>query len=138
MTDRPDLPRWRLRLGEFERMLDLFARTDALRRERPLSEAEEAGLVQFFELSVELAWKTLAARLRHDGTTLPHLTPVSVFREAARTGWVDDPDLWIEAVERRNAMSHTYDLAVFRTLVADAGETFLPAMMRLRDSLAEA
>lgn len=118
-------------------MLDLFARTDALRRDRPLNEAEEAGLVQFFELSVELAWKTLAARLRHDGTTLPHLTPVSVFREAARTGWIDDPDLWIAAVERRNAMSHTYDLEIFSTLVADAGEMFLPAMLQLRTSLDE-
>lgn len=135
MSDPLDLPRWRLRLDEFGRMLDLFGWTEAQRRDRPLNKAEEAGLVQFFELSFELAWKTLAARLRHDGVTLSPITPVVVFREAARSGWIDDPDLWIAALERRNVMSRTYDLAVFSTLVADAGEVFLPAMKRLYDSL---
>ncbi|MCP3735987.1 nucleotidyltransferase substrate binding protein [Sphingomonas sp. RP10(2022)] len=130
-----DIPRWTRRRDEFGRMVDLLERTDAIRRDRELTEAEEAGMVQFFEMSVELAWKTLALLMRHDGVSLPAMAPVPVFREAARLGYVDRPDDWMAAVERRNLMSHTYDPAAFRLLVADIGVMFLPLMARLRTML---
>ena len=115
-------------------MVDLFARTEAIQRDRPLTEAEEGGLVQFFEMSIELGWKTLALALRHGGVVMSHVSPVAVLREAARAGLIDDPDLWMTAVERRNMMSHTYDPEAFRALVADAA-TYLPMMTELRHKL---
>ena len=118
-------------------MVDLFARTDAIARERPLTEAEEGGLIQFFEVSVELGWKTLALALRESGVLLLNLSPVTVLREAARVGLIDDPDRWMAAVERRNMMSHTYDPDAFRELVADAAAMFLPMMMQLRTTLSQ-
>lgn len=112
-------------------MVDLLARTEAIQRDRPLTEAEEAGMVQFFEMSVELGWKTLALQMRHDGVLLPVMSPVPVVREAARFGFIADPDRWMAAVERRNVMSHTYDANAFRVLIADIGTMFLPMMVEL-------
>lgn len=119
-------------------MVDLFARTDALRRDRPLSEAEEGGLVQFFELAVELGWKTMAAYLRHRKVTMRGGFPLDVIREAMRYGLIQNGDLWADAVDKRNVMSHTYDLAAFRALVDDAADRFLPGFTALRATLAVA
>ncbi|WP_445193574.1 HI0074 family nucleotidyltransferase substrate-binding subunit [Sphingomonas sp. Tas61C01] len=135
MTGRADIPRWTRRRDEFGRMVDLLARTEMIQADRPLTEAEEAGMVQFFEMSVELAWKTLALQMRESGVLLHVMSPVPIFREAARLGFIDDPDLWMEAVERRNIMSHTYDAAAYRLLIADIGATFLPMIIGLRQTL---
>ncbi|HEX8418837.1 MAG TPA: nucleotidyltransferase substrate binding protein [Sphingomonas sp.] len=135
MSGSGDIPRWRRRLDEFGRMADLLARTEKIQADRPLTEAEEAGTVQFFEMSVELAWKTLALRTRESGVLLHIMSPVPIFREAARLGFIDDPDRWMEAVERRNIMSRTYDPAAYRLLIADIGTTFLPMITGLRRTL---
>ncbi len=116
-------------------MVDLLVQADALRRDRPLSEVEEAGVVQFFEVSIELGWKTLALLMRHQGMLLPVMSPLPIFREAARIGLIGDPDRWAAAVERRNVMSHTYDPDTFRLLIADIGTSFLPMMIELRRTL---
>lgn len=118
-------------------MLDLFARTDATRRERPLNEAEEAGLVQFFELSVELGWKTLGLWLQAEGVDVTNASPLPILREAAKLGMIEDTDAWSVAIERRNRISHTYDPDEFRVLVEDAGERFLPSLQRARRRLEE-
>ena len=130
-----DTPRWVRRLDEYGRMLELFARTDALRAQRGLSEAEEAGLVQFFELSVDLGWKTMAGWLAAEGVTLRPVSPLNVVREAARLALIDDPDSWADAIERRNVIAHTYDQAAFRALIADAGSRFLPSLRRAHQAL---
>jgi nucleotidyltransferase substrate binding protein (TIGR01987 family) len=135
MTGEGDIPRWRRRLDEFGRMVDLLARTELIQSDRPLTEAEEAGMVQFFEMSVELAWKTLALQMRESGVLLHVMSPVPIFREAARLGLIDDPDRWMEAVERRNIMSHTYDPSAYRHLIADIGTCFLPMIIGLRRTL---
>lgn len=118
-------------------MVDLFTRTAAIAQTRPLSEAEEGGLVQFFEMSVELGWKTMAAYLQHRRIVLRGGSPLDVIREAMRYGLIDDGDLWIDAVDRRNAMSHTYDLPAFRALIEDAANRFTPAFAGLRATLAK-
>ena len=134
MADVP-AERWLQRLDEFSRSVDLFARTSAIRSGRPLSEAEEGGLVHFFELSVELGWKTMAAYLRANGTSLPNVSPLIVIREAMRAKIILDGDIWSDAVERRNQMSHTYDPDAFRALIDDAANRFLPVLERLRYDL---
>lgn len=127
--------RWHQRFEEFGRFLDLFARTEAARKERGLNEAEEAGLVQFFEMSVELAWKTVGLWLRSQGAGKSIGSPLPIIREAATFGLIDETDLWSAAIERRNRMSHTYDPDAFRVLIEDAGERFLPQLRALHDKL---
>ena len=134
MADQPP-ERWRQRLDEFGRTLDLLTRTDAIRLERPLTEAEEAGLVQFFELAVELGWKTMALWMRTEGVELRNLSPLNVIREAAKIKLIDAADVWSLAVERRNIMAHTYDPDAFRALISDAVDRFLPQLEQLRAKL---
>ena len=124
-----------LRFDEYRRTLDLLKRTDAIRNDRPLTEAEEGGLVQFFCLSVELGWKTMASYLRSQGVKLSTMAPLVIIREAMRSRLVDDGDAWSGAVELRNTMAHTYDPDAFHALIADAAQRYLPMLESLRERM---
>ena len=55
---QPDV-RWVQRLRNFEKALAQLTRATALAGERELSDLERQGLVQAFEFTHELAWKTM-------------------------------------------------------------------------------
>lgn len=120
-----ETPRWHLRFDQFRRALALFKTIDAEDRERPLSDAEKPGLVQFFGLTVELGWKTIGTFLRSHYVDVA-MTPVHVIRAALEVNLIEDGDGWMNAIERRNIMAHVYDVTAFDDIVADAGESFTP------------
>lgn len=130
-----DTPRWHQRFDQFLRMLALLKAIAAEGRDRPLSDAEKAGLVQFFEIAVELGWKTLGDLLRSQLANVP-MSPLPVIRAAFAADLIDNADLWMDAIERRNIMSHAYDASAFDQLVADAGERFIPVLDALAERLA--
>ena len=95
------------------------------------SELEQAGAIQFFEFTYELAWKTMKRILAHRGIKLN--SPKEVFRAAAKEGLIEDPAVWFEFIEDRNETVHTYNedtasnvfnsLAKFETEVSKFIET---------------
>lgn len=123
-----------------EWILDDYARAvvrlkDALAQPAP-SDLLKAGCIQYFEFCFELAWKSIKVC----GGTIgleECLSPKSCLKQAFRQGWIDDEDVWLEMLEARNRMSHTYNakraLSVYQQL-AD----FLPALTRLQESLSTA
>lgn len=131
-----ETPRWHLRFDQYRRALALFGAIDAKRRERSLSDAEKAGLVQFFNLTVELGWKTLATLLRSQYVDVA-MTPMHVVRAAMEVNLIVDGDRWADAVERRNLMVHVYDIRAFDALVAEAGDLFLPLFRALTARLSQ-
>ncbi len=76
--------------------------------EFPLSEPLVLdAVIQRFEFTFELAWKTLKILLEDEGI-LCH-SPKSCFKEAFKIGWIDDEDRWIGLLKARNMTSHVYD-----------------------------
>ena len=73
------------------------------------SEIERAGLIQFFELAFELAWKTLKDYLEAQGFQLN--TPREIFKQAYQAQIISQGDLWLEALNNRNLTVHVYDEA---------------------------
>ena len=73
----------------------------------PLNDIVRDAVIQRFEYTFELTWKTLKVAGEYMGTECN--SP----REAIKTGfkleWIQSPDLWFEAMEARNKTSHTYD-----------------------------
>ena len=66
------------------------------------------SVIQRFEFSVELAWKTTKKVM---GTSTS--APKDVVREMAQGGYIKDVNRWLQAIDMRNLSSHTYkeDLA---------------------------
>ncbi len=68
---------------------------------------ELAGLVQTFEFTIELAWKTMKDILESENYS--PMSPKDTIRIGAQAGLIDDAVTWLDALEKRNQISHTYD-----------------------------
>ena len=91
------------------------------------------GVIQRFEYTWELAWKTLADILADEGKVIPSLTPKSVVRAAFAAEIISDGDAWMEALNARNLMSHTYDFKVFREVIVAIRQRYLALFEDLYD-----
>ena len=59
--------RWKQRFNSFKKAFDQLERGVILSKERTLNELEEQGMIQAFEYTHELAWKTLKDFLEEKG-----------------------------------------------------------------------
>jgi nucleotidyltransferase substrate binding protein (TIGR01987 family) len=75
------------------------------------------GLIQRFEYTFELAWKTLKDYLEHSGIVLPQITPKAVLKAAFAAKLIEDGQIWMDMLSHRNLRSHTYDCEKFEEAV---------------------
>ncbi len=98
------LIRFQQRRENFNKSFDFLQKTLAIPN---LSDIERAGLIQFFEITFELAWKCLGDYLESEGFTLE--SPKKILRQAFQSKLIDDAEKWLQALEDRNLTTHTYD-----------------------------
>ncbi len=132
--DRP--ARWQYRFRNFSRALSLL-REAAGDDPKQLSDLEREGLIQRFEYTFELAWKTLKDRLQYDGLQIPTVTPRNVIRAAFNAGLIDHGEAWIDMLTDRNLMSHKYDFTVFEEVAGSVHSRYLGLFEALYDHLVE-
>jgi len=126
--------RWQQRLANFRKaLLQLEAACDL----EEYSDLERAGLVQTFEFSFELGWKTLKDLLFYEG--FDERTPRDVIRRAFEAGHLseEDTETALDALDKRNLLSHTYDEETAEEAVSLIREQYAPMLCRLRDKLLE-
>jgi nucleotidyltransferase substrate binding protein (TIGR01987 family) len=76
-----------------------------------LSNLELEGLVQRFEYSFELSWKILKDYLETQGENIK--SPRDSIKIAFSYEIIDNGDVWMDMLEKRNLFSHTYDENLF-------------------------
>lgn len=76
-------------------------------RNNLVSEQDKAGAIQAFEYCFELTWKTMRKLLFERGKTAN--SPKETFRMAALEGFIDDPEVWFDFLQKRNLTVHTYE-----------------------------
>ena len=125
----PDL-RWKQRFQNFDRAYMLLR--EALERgPSVLSLLEKEGVIQRFEYSFELAWKTVKDFLEEGGLVISPVTPREVLKDAFAAKVLAEGQVWIDMLDHRNLLSHTYDLSVFEEAVDAIAARYLPAMEKL-------
>ena len=127
--------RWKQRFQNFDRAFVLLR--EALSDGRQLSMLEKEGVIQRFEYSYELAWKTLKDYLEAGGVVISPVTPRQVIKEAFAAKIIADGQVWINMLDQRNLLSHTYDVSVFETAVKAIAGHYLPAMGQLHQFFLE-
>ena len=71
------------------------------------NELERDGVIQRFEFTFELVWKTLKKILAFKGVDVN--SPRDAFREAAKQQLIEDPLIWFEFIKKRNLTTHMYN-----------------------------
>lgn len=122
--------RWKQRFQNFDRAVGLL-RQPIERGVETLSDLENEGTIQRFEMTVELAWKTLNDYLEHEGRVIQPITPRVVIKDAFAAGIVRDGKVWIDMLDHRNLLSHTYDAAEFEQAVSAIRDRYLTAIVEL-------
>ena len=89
------------------------------------------GLIQRFEFTVELAWRSLREYLEDQGVVLTVVSPRAVLKEAYAAGVIDDADMWNAIISARNITSHVYDEATATEIARQICEDFTPALHSL-------
>jgi nucleotidyltransferase substrate binding protein (TIGR01987 family) len=131
----PDI-RWKQRFQNFGRGFVLL-REALERKPENLSMLEKEGVIQRFEYIFELAWKTLKDYLEEGGLIISPVTPRQVIKEAFAAKVISNGEVWINMLDNRNLLSHTYDSFVFEQAVKAIAEHYLPAMAKLHEFFME-
>ncbi len=135
MSLNPDI-RWKQRFHNFDRAFILLR--DALERgPNSLNQLEKEGVIQRFEFSFELAWKTLKDYMEEDGFVFATITPRQVIKDAFAAKILLNGQVWIEMLDHRNLLSHTYNLVKFEEAVKALHEGYLDAFSQLHKFLQE-
>ena len=120
--------RWKQRLQNFSRANQLLQ--ESLTIKKP-SKVERAGIIQFYEMSFELAWKTLKDFLTEQGFEVA--SPRQAIKQGFQSNIIEDGHLWIKALEDRNLTVHTYDEAKAIEVESDIRTSYAPLLLILEN-----
>lgn len=130
-------PRWHYRFDNFKRGFIILREAMELAHARPLTELEKIGVIQCFEFTWELAWKTLKDYLEFIGIFPETASPAATIKAAFEAGVIKDGPVWMEALDARNRMAHTYDIHAFEETISQIHAGYLAMFDRFHMYLLE-
>jgi nucleotidyltransferase substrate binding protein (TIGR01987 family) len=125
-----NLTRCRQRFANYEKSLGHLKTTVD---KEDLNDIEKAGLIQFFEVTFELSWKVMKDFLSAEGYEVK--SPRESIKTAFEYGLIENGTLWLEALEKRNLASHTYDDNILEELESLIIHTYYPLFNDLKEIL---
>ena len=131
-----DKPRWQQRFDNYKRAYFLLQEAIETRSQTSLNQLEKEGIIQRFEYCCELAWKTIKDYLESQNIVFSQITPRAVLKEAIASKLISNGQNWMEALDTRNAMSHTYDFKKFEKAIEEIAKKYLKCFSELYETLA--
>ncbi len=130
--------RWQYRFDNFSRAYSLLREAAERSKAGELDQLAKEGMIRRFGLCVELAWKTMKDYLESQNVIFTQITPRAVLKESVQAKLVSDGGDWMDALDARNKMSHTYDFRKFEVVIEDIQTRYLDRFGELYEKLAEA
>ena len=96
--------RWKQRFQNFQKA---FLFLESACQQDSYTELERSGVIKSFEFTFELAWKTLKDYLESQG--IEEKFPRSIIKTSFQNDIITDGHTWIEMLDKRNELTHTYD-----------------------------
>lgn len=126
--------RWVQRFDNYQKALKNLLEAVELAAERDLSKLEKQGLIQSFEYTYELAWKTIKDFFESKGE-VDILGSKDAFRLAYSRGLVKNGEVLMETVKSRQLTSHTYNEETADEIYCDIKDKYYNAFAELADRL---
>lgn len=118
--------RW---VQRFQNLTKAFLFLQAALDQKQLNPLERTGVIQAYEFTFELAWNTLKDYLASEGVEAAF--PREVLKKAYQYALIDDGDLWMDMLEKRNLMAHSYDEDRAQTALGLIRHQYAPQFERL-------
>lgn len=126
--------RWRQRFSNFKKAVTRLGEAVNERTLDSYSELEKEGLIQRFEYTYELAWKTLQDLFQ--GKDFEDIVgPRPVLELAFQLGFIVDAEAWIALRKARNLTSHLYDETTATDISAQIFDQFYALFKALETRL---
>lgn len=122
--------RWKQRFSNYDKTV--FQLREFIEKGE-LNKFEVQGLIQCFEYTFELAWKTMKDYLEHEGFQVK--SPRETIQTAFQIQLITDGHIWIDALNKRNLMAHTYDEEIALKAEQLIRKSYYPIIKKLSDKL---
>ncbi len=125
--------RWKQRFQNFEKaylLLDEVAQRDI----DSFSKLEKEGIIQRFEMLIELAWKVIKDYLENQGYDNVKNGKQAI-RQAFQDELITDAESWMQALQLRNLTSHIYDEKILQETLSFVINDFYPITRDLYHTL---
>ena len=122
--------RWKQRFQNFEKSLKLLE--GALAVESP-DIYQKAGMIQFFETTVELSWKMLKDYFEAEGFSEVK-SPRAAIKQGFESGLIRDGHTWMQLLEDRNLTAHTYDEETADKVEKLIEDKYIPVIRELNET----
>jgi len=126
--------RWEQRFENYKKALAKLKEIAVDRSYDTLTEIEKEGLIQRFEYTFELSWKTLQDLLAYKGYE-DIAGPNPVLEQALKDGYIKDEKQWRNMKKSRELTSHTYNSDVADDIANKIVETYYHLLEALHSRL---
>ena len=99
--------RWKQRFQNYEKAFKRLSRAIEVVKSAPDDDLLQSGLVQTYEYTFELAWKTLKDYLTLEGFEVR--SPRETIRQGFQSGYIMNGEDWLQGLADRNLTTHIYD-----------------------------
>lgn len=121
--------RWQQRFDNWQSAYKRLQHAVMANAERPDDELIQMALIKAFEMTFELSWKTMKDYLNYNGIDVK--LPREIIKQAFANDIVTDGQQWIDMLEDRNLMAHTYDEARARLAVGHICRRYMSGLAQL-------
>ena len=101
--------RWKQRFDNLQSAYQRLQHAIEVNEQTPDNDLIQMALIKAFEMTFELSWKTMKDYLNYNGIDVK--LPREVIKQAFANDIIIDGQLWMDMLEDRNLMAHTYDEA---------------------------
>ena len=123
--------RWKQRFDNLQRAYQRLRWALEIHQQDPGNELIRMAAIKAYEFTFELSWKTLKDFLVYNG--IDAKLPREVLKQAFATGLLNNGQLWIDMLEERYLMAHTYDDTRARKAVDQIQERYFGGLQQLHD-----
>jgi nucleotidyltransferase substrate binding protein (TIGR01987 family) len=131
--------RWVQRFANFTKAYTLLRSALEDKEIDDFDDLQKEGLIQRFEYTFELLWKTVKDFLENEKVDIEIISPKNVIKAAASSNLLErmdaDGEILLDMLEKRNLMSHTYDMSKFTETLVKLKNVYLPEIDKMYDYL---
>ena len=124
--------RWKQRFENFDKSYKLL---NKYAKQPITTELERAGIIQFFEMTFELAWKVLKDYLEAQEYLVKSRR--ETVKQAFQIGLIDNGHVWMDALSNRNLTTHTYDEELANKMTNEIITMYLPELDKMYEKLSK-